>query len=133
MVRDTVMRKLLNQEKVILFALFIDRIYAKVRAVFIALGVIFLIVASYLYVKLPHIIPIHWNASAQIDTWGIKETIFVIPIAYLFCLALSSKKFIQSREIFPAKILISELVFLTILSLLAIIICIVYTIYFSLV
>lgn len=127
------MRKLFKQENIELFALFIDRIYAKVRAIFIALGVIFLIVASYLYVKLPNTIPIHWNISAQIDSWGRKETLFIIPIAFLFCLALSSKKFIQSHETFPVKILASELVFLTILSLLAIVICIVYAIYFSLV
>lgn len=101
--------------------------------VFIVGSGIFLVVAIYLYIKLPETIPIHWNVAAQIDNWGRKETIFIIPISFLLCIFLSAKKFMQSHELSPIKLMFSELIVIFTLLVLAIVTCYVYSIYFSLI
>ena len=127
------MRNFVNQNIYRKVAVFIDRIYSKVRAAFIVGGGIFLVVAIYLYTKLPEIIPIHWNAAVHIDNWGRKAVIFIIPISFLLCSLLFDKKFIQSHELSPIKLMFSELIVILTLLALAIVTCYVYSVYFSLI
>lgn len=127
------MRKFLNQKTCQSFALFIDAIYSKVRVISIVVSGIFLVVALYLYTKLPNRIPIHWNIRGQIDNLGSKDIIFIIPLSLLLCSFLSAKKLLQSRDISPVKLLVNEVIFLFVLLALVISICYVYRIYFSLI
>src|SRR5574341_616685 len=80
-------------------ALFVDHIYSKICYLFLVLGIGFLCTTIYLYVKLPNIIPVHWGSSFKVDSWGRKETLFILPISLFLCLILSSKKFIQGRTL----------------------------------
>lgn len=127
------MRKILHQETYRKLAICIDHMYSKFRVAFIVGSAIFLLVAIYLYIKLPETVPIHWNAAAQIDNWGRKETIFIIPVSFLLCSLLFDKKFIQSHELSPIKQMLSELILIFVLLALAIVTCYVYRIYFSLI
>lgn len=42
-----------------------------------------IISALCLYNKLPENIPMHWNAGGQIDGYGSRNTIFILPVTYL--------------------------------------------------
>ena len=56
----------------------------------ITLAIIIFIVAFYTYPKLPNNVPIHWNASGDIDNYGPKLiAVFLIPIIYLIFIVLS--------------------------------------------
>ena len=113
-------------------ALFVDHIYSKICYLFLVLGIGFLCTTIYLYVKLPNIIPIHWGSSFKVDSWGRKETLFILPVSLFVCLMLSAKKFIHAHETNPFKVMAAELILLGVLTLLAIALGYVYAIYFSL-
>ncbi|MFQ3564850.1 DUF1648 domain-containing protein [Pseudolactococcus paracarnosus] len=113
-------------------ALFVNHIYSKICYLFLVLGIGFLCATIYLYLKLPNVIPVHWGLSFEVDSWGRKETLFILPISLFLCLILSSKKFIHAHETNPFRIMAAELVLLGVLTLLVIAMSYVYAIYFSL-
>lgn len=46
----------------------------------IILIVVMFAISFYMYPSLPDQIPIHWNASGQVDGWGAPQTIFLFPV-----------------------------------------------------
>jgi uncharacterized membrane protein len=59
--------------------------------------------AAYLFTSLPYRIPTHFNASGQVDAWGHKSTIFLLPSImggtsiFVYFILINSKKLDPKR------------------------------------
>lgn len=122
------------------------RYYSKLQVILELLGILailgMIIFVGIRYADLPDLIPGHFNSLGEIDRWGSKSEIFVIPIvAILLYMGISAISFFPGAWNIPIQVTaqnqdlvfqcIRSMILFTKLEMLGIFICITYYISYS--